>query len=264
MLKIEKIDALGGKVVRGDVPIEELGISSYEILRKMISEGKVEESLKLLDYVQHEFKSLHDLYTDWTYIDLKYIAEHYGEEEIEKYFRYVKKHLDMSSYKVFGAITILDLVKLFAEGMRAHRCGPGETGNFKVWEEKDRYVMEFDPCGSGGRMRRAGELDNNPPRTGAPFNFGCTKKGYLWSWGKKGVPYYCLHCAIWHEIMAIEKSGVPIKITHYDDDPAKPCRWYFYKTKEAIPEEYYERIGMKKEKPMKVEAKETPKSKERK
>ena len=247
MLKIEKIESMGGRVLRTAEPIEELGISSYDRLRDLVKAGKTEEALQLIDYIQHEFKMLHDLYTDWTYADLTYVAETYGEEEIPKLFRYVKSKLDLVAYKGYGKVSQLELIQYFAEAMRAHRCGPGETGSFKVWEEKDRYVMEFNPCGSGGRMRRTGELDGIPPRTGEPFNQGVTKKCYPWSWGKKGVPYYCAHCAIWHEIMAIEKAGVPIKVTDYQDDPNAPCRWYFYKSKEVIPEEFYTRTGMKKE-----------------
>ena len=245
MLKYQKNEVFG-RVLRCDEPLEECGISSYDRLRDLIRQGATEESLRFLDYVQHEFKWLHDLYTDWTYADLDYIAKHYGEEELPKFLRYAKNHLDKLAYKGYGDIRPLDMLHLFSEGMRAHRCGPGETGTFKMFEDSERYVMEFDPCGSGGRMRRTGELDDLPPRTEALFNLGRTTKGYPWSWGKKGVPYYCLHCCIWHEQMPIEKTGIPIKITDYLDDPEAPCRWYFYKRPEDIPEEYYTRIGQTK------------------
>lgn len=245
-LKIEKVSALNNRTLRTDEKLEDLGRSSYEILKEFIEAGDKKEALKLLDYVQHEFKWLHDLYVDWAYSDLDYIANTYGEEELEKFLRYAKNKLDMVAYKGYGKITTMNLLQMFSEGMRAHRCGPGEKGNFKILEEEDRYVMEFDPCGSGGRLRRHDELADLPPRTGEPFNLGVTKKGYDWSWGRKGVPYYCLHCCVWHEQMAIDKTGAPVKITEMPDDPSKPCRWLFYKRPEDIPEEYYTRIGRKK------------------
>ena len=133
------------------------------------------------------------------------------EEEVEKMLRYARELLMKTAYKGQGKVNPLDNIRLFAEGMRAHRCGPGESGNIKIWEEKDRYVMEFDPCGSGGRQRRTGELDGLPPRNKEPFNLGCTQKAYSWSWGKQNVPYYCLHCSVWHEIMMIERLGYPAK-----------------------------------------------------
>jgi hypothetical protein len=246
MHKVKKVEALSGRKLRYDDTVEEMGVSSYDVLRDLIREGDTEKAIELLEYVQHEFKWLHDIYSDWTYADLDYIATNYGEEELPKFLRYAKSKLDLVSYKGYGNITQMDLICMFAEAMRAHRCGPGESGTHKIWEEDDRYVMEFDPCGSGGRMRRTGELDGLPPRTGEPFNYGCTSKAYPWSWSKANVPYYCLHCSVWHEIIPIEKTGAPIKITDYQDDPEAPCRWLFYKNPEDIPEEYYTRLGLKK------------------
>jgi hypothetical protein len=243
--KVEKVEAFG-RNLRTDDTLEELGKSSYDVLRDLIREGKTDEALKFVDYVQHEFKWLHDLYCDWTWADLDYVAKTHGEEEVEKMLRYARELLMKTAYKGQGKVTPLDNIRLFAEGMRAHRCGPGESGNIKIWEEKDRYVMEFDPCGSGGRQRRTGELDGLPPRNEEPFNLGCTKKAYSWSWGKENVPYYCLHCSVWHEIMMIERLGYPAKITDYNEDPNAPCRWYFYKDPKDVPEKYYERVGMKK------------------
>jgi hypothetical protein len=49
----------------------------------------------------------------------------------------------------------------------------------------------------------------------------------------------------------IELRGFPVKITDYQDDPEAPCRWFFYKNANDIPEEYYTRIGMEKPKDMK-------------
>ena len=246
MLKIRKLQSLGGRYMRCDDPIEELGKSGHDILKDLIRKGDKENALKLVDYLQGEFKWAHDLYCDWAYVDLDYIAKNYGEEELPKFFRHAKSKLDLSTYKNYGKIPQLDLVRMLAEALRAHRSGPKERGNFRVFEEKDRYVMEFDPCGSGGRMRRNGELDDLPPRTGEPFNLGCTSKAYDWSWSKRGVPYYCLHCCIWHEQMPIEKNGIPAMITNYQDDPNAPCGKFFYKKPEDIPEEYYTRIGKKK------------------
>ncbi len=107
--------------------------------------------------------------------------------------------------------------------------------------------MVFDPCGSGGRMRRTGEIDKIPPRDGPPFNLGRTKKAWPWSWSKAGVPYYCVHCCIWSEIIPTELNGYPTRVTLWNEDPEKPCRWAFYKKPDLIPEEYFTRIGMKRD-----------------
>ncbi len=236
-----------GRLMRMDEPVEELGISTYDRLRDAVKSGDKETALKLIDYVQIEGKGLHDVYCDWTYALLTWIADNYGEEKLPEVLRYCKEKTSVAFYgQLKNLKTVKQLVQWFAEQMRAHRSGPGETGEIKVWEEEDKYVMSFDPCGSGGRMRRTGELDKTPPRTGPPFNLGKTKKAYPWSWYMKGVPYYCLHCSVWHEIMAIEATGAPTKITEYDPDADAPCKFYFYKKSELVPEKYYKRVGLEK------------------
>ena len=103
----------------------------------------------------------------------------------------------------------------------------------------------MDPCGSGGRMRRGDPVDNTPSRLGPPYNFGVTRKAYPWSWNRKNVPYYCIHCAI-NEILPIEWGGYPLWVTGYTEDASKPCYWHFYKEPRLIPAEYFQRLGFEK------------------
>ena len=236
-----------GRLLRVDEPIEELGISTYDRLREAVKAGDKETALKLIDYAQHEVKGIHDVYCDWSYAFLTWISDHCGEEKLADVLSYTKEKISLAFFdQLKGLKTVKQQVQWYTEQMRAHRSGPGETGTIKVWEEADRYVIECDPCGSGGRMRRTGEVDKTPPRTGPPFNFGKTKKAYPWSWHMKDVPYYCVHCCHWAELVPMKSTGIPIRITEYDPDPDAPCRFYFYKKPELIPEKYYRRIGLEK------------------
>ncbi len=106
--------------------------------------------------------------------------------------------------------------------------------NFTVTEEPDRYVVTHDPCGSGGRLKRT-------------MSVATTKKAYPWSWGKAGVPYYCCHCCMTWEIIPIELRGYHLRINLIADKPEDPCIHLFYKRPELIPEEYFTRLGMKKD-----------------
>lgn len=243
---LEFSEKLGRNIVKGK-KLSDHGKNTYGKLKNLIRKGETKEALKLVDYLHSEGKGLHDLYCDWTYADMDYVAEKFGEEEVYHMLRNAQSVLAKVFYGRIPKLSVEETVVFFAEAMRAHRTGPKEKGDFILREEKDRYVMEFDPCGSGGRMRRMGEVDGTPPRTGPPFNLGRTKKPYLWTWGKKGVPYYCAHCCVWHEIMAIEAKGYPTKITEYSDNPNVPCAWHFYKKPELVPEKYFTRIGMKKD-----------------
>lgn len=162
--------------------------------------------------------------------------------------RQLKTTLDRNAYH--GAkkwATPLEKLIIFTEGMRAHPTGSNERGNFKVWEETDRYVMEMDPCGSGGRMNR-GPANGSGSRLKPPYSLGKTSKPYPWSWGKANIPYYCLHCCVWHEVMGIEAAGYPWKVTECPEaGSSEPCYWYIYKAPDLIPEKYFERLGFRKD-----------------
>lgn len=234
-----------GRMIRNE-SFAESGVSSWVRIKEAIEEGRLDDALDLVDYLLPEGKRLHDLMCDWVYSTLDFIAKKMGEETLYEAIRYAGEVIRRPYINHIKELPVEKMVYLQAEGMRSHRSGPGELGNIEITEERDRYVLSFDPCGSGGRMRRKGQLDGLPPRTAPPFNLGMMSKPYPWSWGKAGVPYYCLHCCIWSEILPIEWIGYPIRITEYSDDPEKPCRFLFYKDPEQIPEHYFERVGKKK------------------
>lgn len=242
-----------GRNIRSD-PWEELGTSTWTKIKEAIQAGRTQEALDLVDYLKPEGKVIHDSYCDWTYADLSFLAQNFGEEQVYYALRNAAEVLGKSVFargayaKAPGAkLAVEDVVRQMAETMRAHRCGRGENGDITITEEEEKYVISFDPCGSGGRMRRVGELDNLPPRTGPLYNLGRTSKPYPWSWSKANVPYYCCHCCVWQEIMPIESRGYPVRIIDYNDDPAAACAWIFYKDPERIPEEYFTRVGKTKD-----------------
>jgi hypothetical protein len=125
---------------------------------------------------------------------------------------------------VAQALSPLETLQLECEFQRSH------FGEFTVVEEPDRYVITMDPCGSGGRLRRTKDV-------------GVTKKAHPWTWSKSGVPYYCVHCCIMWEILAIELQGYPIKIHIPSDRSEGPCLRLICKRPELTPEEYFTRVG---------------------
>ncbi len=234
-----------GRLLRMD-DVNELGENTLDKLKKAIEAGDKELALKLADYQFLESKGVHDAMLDWVYVNLDWIGRNYGEEEVAKAVRYMNE-VHGSKHPGASGLSALALVQFSAEFCRGHGSGPEEKGDFKAWEEKDRWVMSFDPCGSGGRLAR-GPKDGTGSRTKPPFNLGKTTKPYPWAWNKVGVPYYCTHCCIWSEIMAIERNGYPTRVTEFPaDDPSKPCVWYMYKDPNLIPEKYFTRVGFKKD-----------------
>ncbi|MBA7665424.1 hypothetical protein ES703_73494 [subsurface metagenome] len=87
-----------GRLMCVDEPIAELGISTYDRLRDAVKAGDKEMALELIDYVQIEGKGLHDVYCDWTYALLTWIADNYGEEKPPEVLRYCKGKTSVAFY----------------------------------------------------------------------------------------------------------------------------------------------------------------------
>ena len=88
---------------------------------------------------------------------LTFVAEHFGEEAIENCYRHVLEPYLQERYAPFDLRrqpyeeTIYRNLYLSFEAMRGHLCGPDRTGDLEFTEHEDRYVIAFDPCGSGNR-----------------------------------------------------------------------------------------------------------------
>ena len=242
--------ALLGRKIRSE-EVEELGRPTQEKIIEAIDAGRLDEAKELAAYMVTEGKSLHDLFCDWIWDMLTQVGETSGEEAVYQLLRSTQQTWMLRrTWKAFIKLPVEDRVAITAEVMRAHHCGPKQDGGIEVLEESDRFVIRMDPCGSGGRMRRGDPVDGTPSRLGPPYNFGVTQEAHDWSWGRKNVPYYCLHCAV-NEILPIEWGGWPLWVTDFDPDEQAPCQWCFYESPELIPASYYERLGF--EKPDKIE-----------
>lgn len=244
MLKLNKSDKLK-RLVRED-DWEDLGVPTQEMISRAIDGGRYEEAKTLAEYFIPEGKALHDLFCDWIWDIFTKTSEQQGEEAVYKLCRSTQETWMLRrTWKGLSKMTVEERVQINAEIMRAHRCGPEQDGAIEIIEEEDRISIKMDPCGSGGRMRRGDPVDGTPSRLRPPYNFGVTEKGYPWSWGRKGVPYYCIHCAI-NEILPIEWGGYPLWVTGYSEDALDPCFWHFYKSPKLIPEVYFTRLGFQK------------------
>ena len=244
MLRLEDHEFLKRKM-RQEEP-ENLGKSTVKALKEAVDEGRLEDVKKLADYSITESKGLHDLMCDWIYDLLDRVARKFGENSMYEILKGAQETWMMKrTWKGYLNLSVKERVDLTAEVLRSHRCGPDQDGGLTIKEDDESYIIAMDPCGSGGRMRRGDPVDGTPPRTGAPYNFGCTKEAHTWSWSKKDVPYYCVHCAV-NETVMMENGGHPLWVTEFDHDANRPCAWKFYKRADDIPEDYYERLGFSK------------------
>lgn len=155
---------------------------------------------------------------------------------------------DVDQHPWVEALTVNMMVAF--EAMRGHLCGPGRRGDIEFEESEDRYVIRFDPCGSGGRATRGDEIEGTPPRMEAPYGWTETKEPAPWNHYEPGVCTYCAHCVVLTEIMPIDAFGYPVRAVdppRYGQTDAEgglqKCAWTMFKDPARVPEEYYARVG---------------------
>ena len=224
MVRLEHSPALG-RVLRRDSQ-EELGIPTWKFIRDAIREGDADRALTLLDYECCVSQATHDSIV--TFVDdvLTRLAL-VDEDTLYEILR--KRYYPRVSHYLCCTTGVKELLEISTEMHRGH------GGNLVVREEPDRYVVTLDPCGSGGRLRRARDVIT-------------TKRTYPWAWSKVGVPVYCTHCCVFWEVLPTEIRGHPARINLLGEKPQDPCVHLFYKQPELIPEEYFTRIGKTKPK----------------
>jgi hypothetical protein len=193
------------------------------------------------------WRGLHDRWADLQAGLMTYVARRFGEDAIGACYEAVLMPFLQERYAPFDVRkqpyeeTVERNLYLVFEAMRAHLSGPERLGNLQLTEHADRWVVAFDPCGSGGRQTRGGGAEE----------FGFTEREHDWAWNETGVCYYCAHCCMTNELWAVQQWGSPVRVT---DPPRRgeadtPCTWTIYKSVDAIPEDAYRRLGRRKPAP---------------
>jgi hypothetical protein len=218
-----------------------------------------EQALADLDRLRELWRQLHDRGADFQAGLLSFIARRFGEDKVvDAYARVLEPYLD-ERYGPFDIRerayedTLFRNLYLSFEAMRGHLVGPLRNGDMEVDEYDDRFVISFDPCGSGGRQNRGDPIEQTPSRAEEPYEFTVLQQEHDWAWNEKGVCVYCAHCCFALEYWPAKHWGHPLRVIDsplYPDETSgaepKKCTWTIYKSLDAIPAEAYERIGMTK------------------
>lgn len=214
-------------------------------LRAKIASGEQDTARKGIEEMLTANRLVHEIYCDWCWALLTYLRDTFGEENFGRVMRATMEDWIAVRYQDMVDMSPEELLQLSVEGLRGEYFGPELLGDVEVTEEPDRYVLAFDPCGTGGRMRRGVPQLGTPPRTQAPYNFGVSHEAHDWSWNQKGVCLYCAHCADINELMPLDRIGRPMRVTEHPRNPGDKCRWFIYKRPELIPDRYYEQVNRK-------------------
>lgn len=226
----------------------ELGAAPLHTLQDAVRSGEQDRALEALERLWLEFKIPHDVLVAWINEMLNHVAEQ-GESQVLKSILETYQSIWGDRYATWDKMTPWEKVALTVEGMRGHLSGPSRKGDVRVSEEPDRFVISFDPCGTGGVLRRG------DPETGrAPYRTeGMNREPHLWTWGKVGVHWYCVHCAIAMEWLPGRRRGHPLRPLDHTLDPNEPTIWYVYKDQALTRDYHYPRTGVVKGQTMPLE-----------
>lgn len=217
----------------------EFGVGPLRTLQAAIQRGEVERAAQALERLWLEFKIPHDVLVAWINEMLNYLSKTTEQHVLDSILE-THQSIWGDRYARWDKMTPWEKVALTVEGMRGHLSGVSRKGDVQVSEEDDRFVIAFDPCGTGGVLRRGN------PESGRPAyrTDGVNREPHDWTWGKVGVHWYCSHCAIAMEWLPGRTRGHPLRPLDHTLDHQAPCVWYVYKDESKTRAYHYPRTGL--------------------
>ena len=212
--------------------------------------GDAPSARAALERARGRWLATHDRGCDQVYGMLDLVVRHLGERRIGPLWDELMAPM-YETYDVYDTAahpwqrSMHRLILIAALSLRGHLSGPKRDGEIEITEEADRWVLSFDPCGSGGRTLR--DHGSQGPRMLPPHAFAVTTEAHDWAWRKRGVCVYCVHCCQLNQRMPIRRFGYPTRVI---DPPTWPearaggvCRWSIYKDPSLVPDEAYTSVG---------------------
>ena len=208
-------------------------------------------ALEWVERARSMWRETHDLACDLVYGLLDVAYRLLGEDRIGEMWDHILEDVYPSRdrYDVRTRPWRESLEELLldaAASLRGHLSGPARTGEIEIQEHSDRFVLRFDPCGSGGRTLRP-DVEGGPPRMGSPTNVAVTTRPHDWAWNMEGVCLYCVHCCQLQERASIRRLGYPVRVVEppvWPDATNRACTWTVYKDPSLVPDDAYRRVGL--------------------
>ncbi len=226
-----------------------------ENLQAQLHVANAEAARLAMERLREVWRQLHDRDADRCYGLIDAIISRHGDGVTGEMWDLVIKPLFDWRYGKFDVderpwADSLELLMLVAcEAMRGHLAGVDRSGDFELIELDDRFVLRFDPCGSGQRVIRGDPIEGTPARMEPPYGWSVQQEPHSWNHYTPGVCHYCTHCIRLMEEMPIDRFGYPLRIVdppvYPDNDPDRrqQCQWQMFKDVRAVPDHYYERVG---------------------
>jgi hypothetical protein len=208
--------------------LKELSVSIWDKLRDAVAEGDKSKAARLIDETYDNVMQLRSILMDFIDATMSALAAKAGEEAVYEVTRQI---CQQTLVPLFGE----KLSKLDTEGRlkdRAFAWTVRHGMNVDIEEDEEKFIFRL-PCDTGGYLA-------------AKEGSGRTSQAYPWSCGESGINFYCLHCPVAAEVMAIEQYGYPFWINFPPKKAGEKCVQYHYKDVNRAPEEYYRRAGKEK------------------
>ncbi len=221
------------------------GVPEEDRALTALAEGRDGDARYWLERMHLAYLNVHDLQVAWMQDQLSFIASEYDEDAVLETVLHTHQDIWGDRYAAWDEMTPWEKVCLTVEGMRGgHFSGMRRRGDVIVEDQGDRFMVAFDPCGSGGVMRRGDPETGRDPWQLAPH--GVNEIPHEWVWQKTDVHWYCAHCAIAMEWLPGRTRGYLLRPLDHTLDHQAPCPWYIYKEDRLIREEHYPRTGQRK------------------
>ncbi|MFD1247202.1 hypothetical protein ACFQ3F_05325 [Nocardioides ginsengisoli] len=214
----------------------------------VVSASSADGAADLLDQARSTWLAAHDPATDQLAGLLALAARRLGEAAVGSLWDDLLGHYYAAIADTYDPATrpwdrSLERLGLdIFEAVRGHLTGPRRDGSFEVREESDRWVLEFAPCGSGGRTYPSEAATERDARE-------FTQGEHDWAWRTRGVCLYCVHCCQLQQRAPIERLGFPLRVIEppvraSEGAPGRDrCRWSLYKDPALVPAHAYSDVG---------------------
>jgi hypothetical protein len=215
--------------------LDELGTQTVDLIQIAIDKDDKERAKALTLRMHEEFSAMHNGLLRWITSLLSSIGRRYSDEMLETMLRESCPAIIIDAAIELAKIPQDDhrtRVELMVKGLQGH------LSPMKIEEDDEKFTIEMQPCGSGGRLILDGYYD-------PPHSYLKISKPQPMTFGKEDFPVYCTHCAILG-MLGIEFGAPLFLIDPSDRLDEKPCKIYLYKDVNAIPEALYTKLGKKK------------------
>ena len=240
--------------------LREMSRPTTERIKEKLQQRDLRGAKRLCRDVKDEFMFLHDLYVHILVATYTFISEKAGEsalgEALDCQFERCIVGQIISGVETMPPREKMEFLALKIFGVDIVHGSGYPKGKFTIEETDASIDFTLDPCGSGGRILRAGayepisrqqrwieglvnSLSKNAGRflpdpvvrwslpLGAvlimdrkPYSQGLTKSAHSWSFGRQNMPYYCCLCGKLRERLNNPCLEIQPPETKYS-----PCTW---------------------------------------